>query len=68
MEFKRKLEDKSGLCFAIKANPFLIKEMEKLVDRIEVCSMGEFRICKKLGIAPEKLFISGVLKKKRRYK
>jgi len=64
MEFKRKLEDKSGLCFAIKANPFLIKEMEKLVDRIEVCSMGEFRICKKLGIAPEKLFISGVLKKK----
>lgn len=64
MNFKRKFENKSGLCFAIKANPFLIKDMEKLVDRIEVCSMGEFRICKKLGVAPEKLFISGVLKKK----
>lgn len=52
------------LCYAMKANPFLAGYMSKLVDRIEVCSMGEFRICKKLQIPLEKLFISGVMKKR----
>lgn len=62
--FREKMADKSGLCFAIKANPFLISYMAPIVDRIEVCSMGEFRICKALGINPAQLLISGVLKKK----
>ena len=53
-----------GLCYAMKANPFLTAHMAEEVDRIEVCSMGEFEICRKLRIPPEKLFISGVLKKK----
>ena len=53
-----------GLCYAMKANPFLTAHMAEKVDRIEVCSMGEFEICRKLRIPPEKLFISGVLKKK----
>ena len=35
-----------------------------MVDRIEVCSMGEFEICRKLGIDAKKILISGVLKKK----
>ena len=48
----------------MKANPFLTKEMAEYVDRIEVCSMGEFEICRRMEIPPEKLFISGVLKKK----
>ena len=56
--------DKTGLCYAMKANPFLTKQMAENVDRIEVCSMGEFEICRRLEIPPEKLFISGVLKKK----
>ena len=54
----------TGLCYAMKANPFLTRTMAELTDRIEVCSMGEFRICRELGIPPEKLFISGVLKRK----
>lgn len=58
------LGGKAGLCFAMKANPFLAGQMETQADRLEVCSMGEFRICKKQGIAPEKLLISGVLKEK----
>lgn len=62
---KRNVGEETGICYAMKANPFLTQTAEKCVDRIEVCSMGEFRICKALGIAPEKLFISGVLKKKR---
>lgn len=53
-----------GLCYAMKANPFLTAHMARKADRIEVCSMGEFKICRKLRIPPEKLFISGVLKKK----
>lgn len=61
---REKLGDGISLCYAMKANPFLTAEMAKYVDRIEVCSMGEFRICRELKIPPEKLFISGVLKKK----
>ena len=54
----------TGLCYAMKANPFLTERMASLVDRIEVCSKGEFEICRTLGIPPEKRLISGVLKKK----
>lgn len=57
------LDGKASLCFAMKANPFLVSKMAETLERIEVCSMGEFRICRALGIEPAKLFISGVLKK-----
>ena len=52
------------VCYAMKANPFLTGYMAQWSDRIEVCSMGEFRICRKLQVPPEKLFISGVMKKR----
>lgn len=51
------------LCFAMKTNPFLVGKMAQIADRIEVCSIGEFHICKSLNIPPEKLFLSGVLKR-----
>lgn len=38
--------------------------MAALTDRIEVCSVGEYKICRELQISPEKLLISGVLKEK----
>jgi len=50
--------------FCMKTNPFLTKESLVDTDRIEVCSYGEFLICRDLGINPQKLLISGVLKKK----
>jgi diaminopimelate decarboxylase len=53
----------ADICFAMKCNPFLVKAAEPFVDRIEVCSYGEYCICRDAGIAPEKLLISGVLKK-----
>lgn len=56
--------EKTGLCYAMKANPFLTREMAAKVDRVEVCSMGEFHICRELEIDPQKILISGVLKKK----
>lgn len=61
--FRDGLQGKTDLCFAIKANPFLTEKMSAMVDRIEVCSMGEFRICKALGIPAQQVLISGVLKK-----
>lgn len=50
------------LCFAMKANPFLVKTLSGLTQRLEVCSPGEFNVCVKSGIPMEKLVISGVYK------
>ncbi len=51
-----------GLCFAMKAAPVLTGVMNRFADRLEVCSPGEFEICQRAGIAPEKILISGVNK------
>ena len=50
------------LCYAMKANPFLVKEMGDVIDKYEVCSFGEYEICDVLDIPKEKLVISGVYK------
>lgn len=50
------------ICYAMKANPILVKFIEPLVDRIEVCSEGEFHICKELNIPADKIFFSGINK------
>lgn len=50
------------LCFAIKANPFLISPLDAHVERYEVCSPGEFHICVKNGLDMEKIVLSGVNK------
>lgn len=52
------------LCYAMKSNPFLVKEAAAMAERVEVCSFGEYKICMAAGVAPEKLLISGVVKKK----
>lgn len=50
------------LCYAVKANTFIIKEAEKYVERLEVCSPGEFEICESLATPMEKIVVSGVYK------
>lgn len=50
------------VCFAMKANPFLIKPMNEYTDRFEVCSPGEYEICMRQKIDPEKIIVSGVNK------
>ena len=57
---RKKLPDRVGLCYAVKANPFLIRDLEPVVDHFEVCSPGEFRICERLGIPMGKVGMSGV--------
>ncbi len=49
-------------CYAMKANPFLIGPMNAYTQRYEVCSPGEYEICYREGIAPEKIVVSGVNK------
>ncbi len=50
------------LCFAIKANPFLVEAMDSHVERYEVCSPGEFHICVERGTDRGKILLSGVNK------
>lgn len=61
------LKDKLNPCklvYAVKANTFIIKEIDKFIDKYEICSKGEFEICNKLNINHNKMVISGVNKDK----
>ena len=59
---RENLTKKLELCYAIKANTFIVKEINDDVDRFEVCSPGEYSICEESNITPEKIVISGVYK------
>lgn len=61
---RRHLPDGVRLCYAMKANPFLVSELSDSVDRFEVCSPGEYHICQEQRIPPKQLVISGVHKSK----
>lgn len=50
------------LCYAIKANTFIVKEVEEVIDRFEVCSPGEYEICKDRCVNSNKILVSGVYK------
>ena len=47
---KEVLGEKVELCYAMKANPFLVSYLDEYVERFEVCSFGEYEICKKHGL------------------
>ncbi len=55
-------EKEIGLCYSIKANPFLIPYISDLVDKFEVCSPGELAICEAYKVDPDKIIYSGVHK------
>ncbi|MFG6382774.1 MAG: alanine racemase [Lachnospiraceae bacterium] len=57
-------QEQINLCYAMKANPFLTGELEPYIERFEVCSPGEFRICEREHLPIEHLVISGVNKEK----
>ncbi len=68
-EFKKRADlvrkyfgDKTGLCFSIKANPFLLGRLPEVFDKIEVCSPGELTVCEKTGVDMSKIIFSGVNK------
>ena len=51
-----------SLCYAVKANTFIIKELIGSVDCFEICSPGEAEICRELGVPAGQMVISGVYK------
>lgn len=59
---QRIVGDDIALCFAIKANPFLIPAAAEVVKRLEVCSPGELSICRELNVDPAAIVFSGVNK------
>lgn len=59
---KRHLPERVQLCYAIKANTFITGALDGVMPRFEICSPGEYRVCEALGIAGEKMVISGVYK------
>ena len=59
---KNRLSGQITLCYAIKANPFLVKPMDEQMEKYEVCSPGELDICIRAGIDMKKVVFSGVNK------
>ena len=61
-DIKKRLTEQITLCYAIKANPFLVKSMDEQMEKYEVCSPGELDICIRAGIDMKKVVFSGVNK------
>ena len=59
---KSKMPKNVTLCYAIKANPFVVKEIDSDLEKFELCSPGEVEISKSVGIDSSKMVISGVYK------
>lgn len=59
---KNMLTNVQNIVYAVKANTFIIKEIDNVIDRYELCSPGEFDITNNLNIDRKKMVISGVYK------
>ena len=59
---RERLPKDTGFCYAVKANTFILEKISCLVDRLEICSPGEYQIARKLCLPPEQFVISGVNK------
>lgn len=53
-----------SLCYAMKANPFLVHAMKNIAAKFEVCSPGEFAICEREQVDMKTIVLSGVNKEK----
>lgn len=61
-ELSKRITPNAELCYAIKANPFLIPLLQNTGILFEVCSPGELEICKSYNVNPEQIVFSGVCK------
>lgn len=61
-KIRQALGEKRKICFAVKANPFFVEELQETADFFEVCSPGEYDICRSAGIPAERIVLSGVYK------
>lgn len=59
---RSKFSDKYKFIYAVKANSFILEFIDKYIDGYELCSFGEFEICKNLKLNEKDYLISGVNK------
>ena len=62
-DIQKMLGEDITLCYAMKANPFLVDALKPLVAKFEVCSPGEFAICRRENVDMSCIVLSGVYKK-----
>ena len=62
LNIKKILGEDINICYAMKANPFIIEKMKDYIDRYEVCSPGEYEICHRHSVAKDVIIVSGVNK------
>ncbi len=62
IQYLSEIFESCDLVYALKANPFIAKEIDPFITRYELCSYGEFEICNNLNINRNKMVISGVYK------
>ncbi len=60
--FRSVLPESIEICYAMKANPFVVKPLSEQVDYLEICSPGELKICQNLSVDESKFIISGIYK------
>ncbi len=59
---RERLPKRAELCYAMKANTFIVKSLKEQIEWFEICSPGELRICQNVGIPKQKFVISGINK------
>ncbi len=62
-DIQKMLGEDITLCYAMKANPFLVDALKPLISKFEVCSPGEFAICRRENVDMSSIVLSGVYKK-----
>jgi diaminopimelate decarboxylase len=61
-EINKRIPKNSKLCYAIKANAFILNELKNEDLLFEVCSPGELSICEEKKLLSKKIVFSGVCK------
>lgn len=59
---KKKLGKNFSVCFSVKANPWYVTAAAEYADYVEVCSPGEWELCRKQGVPANKMVACGVYK------
>lgn len=59
---KSRLPKDVSLCYAIKANTFIVSDLCPHIEKLEVCSPGEMMLCLEKGVELSKIVVSGVYK------
>ncbi len=50
------------VCFSVKSNPWYAASAAQYADYVEVCSPGEWELCKRQGISLDRIIVGGIYK------